>query len=245
LVSRALRGKPETGTSVALRVMLRAIGVEKKYKGPNGTLEILRGVDLELRAGELAFIVGRSGAGKSTLLHLLSGLDRPSAGTIEFENKNISALSERALAAYRNREVGIVFQFYHLLPELTVLENVELPGRVRGKRNQERAQMLLKRVDLWQRRDHLPNELSGGEQQRAAIARALVNDPKIVFCDEPTGNLDEETAETVQQLILELNGEGQAFCIVTHEENFTKKGKRIYRLHEGVMQPDQHAKGAS
>lgn len=216
--------------------MLRAVKLEKYFDAPRGRLHILRGASLELRAGEIAFILGRSGAGKSTLLHLLGGLDRPSGGTVEFEGEEISAWKERELAEYRNKKIGFVFQFYHLLPELTVKENVELPGLIGGKRKSSRAADLLKRVGLWDRRDHLPSELSGGEQQRAAIARALINDPKLVLCDEPTGNLDEETAGSVHQLILELAREGRTFCIVTHEEGLVRKGDRVYRLHEGVVE---------
>ena len=216
-------------------VMLKAINLEKDYEGPNGKLHILRGVGFELMSGEMTFIVGRSGAGKSTLLHLLGGLDRPSRGTIEFKGQDIGVLDEESLAEYRNKKVGLVFQFYYLLPELTVKENIELPSLIAGKRRPKRADELLKRVGLWERKDHVPSELSGGEQQRAAIARALINEPELVFCDEPTGNLDEQTAESVHQLIFELNREGQTFCIVTHEESFARKSSRVYRLHDGVI----------
>ncbi len=215
--------------------MLKAIGLEKDYEGPHGKLRILRGIDLELEKGDMTFIIGRSGAGKSTLLHLLGGLDRPTRGTIEFQGDELSILDEESLTEYRNKRIGFVFQFYHLLPELTLKENVELPSLINGKRKPKRADDLLKRVGLWERRDHLPNELSGGEKQRAAIARSLINEPDLVFCDEPTGNLDDETAESVHQLILELNREGQTFCIVTHEESFSQKSNRIFRLHEGVI----------
>ena len=216
-------------------VMLKVINLEKDYEGPNGKLHILRGVTLELVRGEMMFIVGRSGAGKSTLLHLLGGLDRPSRGTIEFKSQDIGVLDEESLAEYRNKKVGLVFQFYYLLPELTVKENIELPSLIAGKRRSKRADELLKRVGLWERKGHVPSELSGGEQQRAAIARALINEPELVFCDEPTGNLDEQTAESVHQLIFELNREGQTFCIVTHEESFARKGSRVYQLHDGLV----------
>src|SRR3989338_3982795 len=172
--------------------MLKTVDLCKSFEGPQGKLNILRGVNLDLRKGELAFILGRSGAGKSTLLHLLGGLDQPTAGHVEFEGKNIGSWGQKALCEYRNRKVGFVFQFYHLLPELTVKENVELPSFIQGKRDSHRADELLKRVGLWKRRGHLPSELSGGEQQRVAIARALMNEPKLVLCDEPTGNLDDE-----------------------------------------------------
>lgn len=217
--------------------MLKAIGLEKDYEGPQGKLHILRGVTLEVEEGDMTFIVGRSGAGKSTLLHLLSGLDRPSRGTVEFRNQDLSVLDEESLAEYRNKKIGFVFQFYHLLPELTVRENVELPSLIAGKPCSRRADDLLKRTGLWARRHHLPSELSGGEQQRAAIARSLINEPELVFCDEPTGNLDEETAESVHQLIFELNQDGQTFCIVTHEESFTQRSGQVFRLHEGVIHP--------
>ena len=217
-------------------MMLTANEVEKEFNGPNGVLRVIRGANLELKAGDLTFILGRSGAGKSTLLHLLGGLDRPSAGSIQFNGEDLSLFDEESLAEYRNKKVGFVFQFYHLLPELTVRENVELPSLIARKRKGKRAEDLLKRVQLWDRKDHLPRELSGGEQQRAAIARALVNEPELVFCDEPTGNLDEETAESIHQLIFDLNEEGQTFCIVTHEESFAKKGNRIFRMHEGFLE---------
>lgn len=215
--------------------MLKAVGLEKDYEGPRGKLHILRGLALELKEGEATFILGRSGSGKSTLLHLLGGLDRPTKGAVEFKGQDLSVLDEESLAEYRNKRIGFVFQFYHLLPELTVRENVEVPSFIAHKRRRDRAADLLKRVGLWERRDHLPSELSGGEKQRAAIARALINEPELIFCDEPTGNLDEETAESVHQLIFDLNKEGQTFCIVTHEESFAERGNRMFRLHEGVV----------
>ncbi len=217
--------------------MLKAVDLEKSYEGPRGELHILRGVQLDLEEGNITFVLGRSGAGKSTLLHLLGGLDQPTKGRVEFKGQDLSILDEESLAEYRNKRVGFVFQFYHLLPELTVKENVILPSLIAGKRRAGRADELLKQVGLWERRDHLPSELSGGERQRAAIARALVNEPELVFCDEPTGNLDEETAESIHQLIFELNREGQTFCIVTHEEDFAQKSNRMFRLHECIVHP--------
>jgi lipoprotein-releasing system ATP-binding protein len=217
--------------------MLKAVRLSKEYEGPRGKLHILRGVDLEIKSGDLIFIIGRSGAGKSTLLHLLGGLDRPTSGTIEFRGEELSQFNEESLAEYRNKRIGFVFQFYHLIPELSVKENVELPALIAGKNKTKRSSELLKRVGLWERRDHLPNELSGGEQQRGAIARALMNEPEIVFCDEPTGNLDEETAESVHRLIFELHEEGQTFCIVTHDESFIERSKHVVRLQDGVILP--------
>lgn len=217
--------------------MLKAVHLEKEYLGPRGKLHILRGVNLELKEKDLMFIIGRSGAGKSTLLQLLGGLDQPTRGAVEFRGEELSVFNEESLAEYRNKRIGFVFQFYHLLPEFTVRENVELPSFIRGKRRTKRSEELLKRVRLWERRDHLPGELSGGECQRAAIARSLINEPDLVLCDEPTGNLDDETAESIHQLIFELNREGQTFCIVTHEEDFAQKGNQVLRLHEGIVHP--------
>lgn len=219
--------------------MFQAIDLYKEFRGPEGTLEILRGVNLTIQPGELVFIFGRSGAGKSTLLHIFGGLDQPTRGKVIFDGREISLIRDGELSRIRNLDFGFVFQFYHLLPELTVEENVALPGIIEGKRKKSRVEMLLKRVGLWERRKHLPREISGGEQQRAAIARALVNEPRIVFCDEPTGNLDEETAESVQRLIFELNQEGQTFCIVTHEPSFVRPEAKAYRLHEGALEPFQ------
>ena len=219
--------------------MLKTIGLWKDYEGPHGKLHILRGVDLMIEAGDLTFIVGRSGSGKSTLLHLLGGLDRPTGGSVEFKGEDLNLFNEESLAEYRNKRIGFVFQFYHLIPELTLKENVELPALIAGKRRLKRTNDLLKRFELWDRRDHLPNELSGGERQRVAIARALINEPEIIFCDEPTGNLDEETAESVHRLIFDLNREGQTFCVVTHDEEFAKRSKRVFRLHDGLILNDK------
>src|SRR3989338_4645371 len=217
--------------------MLKAVGLLKEYEGPRGKLHILRGVELEIEAGDLTFVIGRSGVGKSTLLHLLGGLDRPTGGSVEFKGEDLNLFNEESFAEYRNKRIGFLFQFYHLIPELTVKENVELPSLIAGKRRSKRSVELLKRVGLWERRDHLPSELSGGEQQRVAIARALVNEPEIVFCDEPTGNLDEETAESIHRLIFDLNREGQTFCVVTHDEEFAQSSKQAFRLHDGIILP--------
>lgn len=219
--------------------LVTATQIRRDFRTPGGTLEILRGVDLEIRRGEMCYVLGRSGAGKSTLLHILASLDRPSGGKVLFAGEDLSTLGESALARYRNEKVGFIFQFYHLLPELTLLENVMLPRRIARKRDgRRRAVALLEKVGLAARAAHFPNQLSGGEQQRAAIARALVNDPEIVFCDEPTGNLDEETAEAVFDLILGLNQtQGQTFCIVTHEEVLVRESPSVYYLHEGRLSP--------
>jgi len=220
--------------------LLSAFDIRREYDTPAGTLEILKSVQVIIRKGDMVFITGKSGCGKSTLLHILGGLDRPTDGKIFFEGKDMTEMSEKDLARLRSQHIGFVFQFYHLLPELTVYENVLLPTLIAGKKNKPWVKEVLKRVRLWNRRTHYPSELSGGEQQRVAIARALVNRPAVVFCDEPTGNLDPETAASVMQLLNELNQqEGQAFLIVTHDEEMAARYERSYRLQEGVLLPGQ------
>ncbi len=219
--------------------LLIAEKVCKDYPTPEGPLAVLKGVDFSLSEGETAFIVGRSGSGKSTLLHLLGGLDRPSGGRIFFKGNDLSLMNERELAIYRNRKIGFVFQFFHLLPELTLFENVLLPSLIARAPNPGRARDLIRRVGLRGREGHFPTELSGGEQQRAAIARALVNQPEIVFCDEPTGNLDDETAEIVFGLLLRLHEESDlSLVIVTHDEGMAHRFENVHRLHEGILTQD-------
>ncbi|HOW59939.1 MAG TPA: ABC transporter ATP-binding protein [Candidatus Omnitrophota bacterium] len=222
------------------RPILASFDLKKNYEMESGKLEVLRGVTLEIRKGEMVFVTGKSGSGKSTLLHLLGGLDRPSGGQILFEDEDLAEKSEKQLAKMRSRRIGFVFQFYHLLPELTVYENVLLPSLIAKKQDRPWIKEVLKRVKLWSRRTHFPSELSGGEKQRAAIARALVNRPEIVLCDEPTGNLDEETAASVMELLSELHKmELQSFLIVTHDEEMAKRGNRTLRLHEGILVPPE------
>ncbi len=216
--------------------LLATYDLKKDYNSPAGRIGILKGVQLILKAGEMIFIVGRSGSGKSTLLHLLGGLDQPTAGKILFEGEDLTSMGEKALAKIRNRRFGFVFQLYHLLPELTLYENVLLPSMISGKPDEKWAKEILRRVKLLSRQDHYPSELSGGEQQRAAIARALVNRPSVVLCDEPTGNLDRETAESILSLIHDLNQrEGQAFVIVTHDEGLAWRYSNVLRLVDGVL----------
>lgn len=220
------------------RLLYEVQNVSKEYDSPGGSLSILKSVNLEVRAGELIFIIGRSGCGKSTLLHLMGGLDEPTRGRLFFDEDDFLKLSERRRTKIRNQKIGFVFQAYHLLPELTVLENVMLPALISGKKDQSWVMEVLKKVELSSRRFHFPAELSGGEQQRVALARALVNRPELVLCDEPTGNLDTQTAEKMFQLILDLNEkEGQAFVIVTHDERLAMKHKKVYRLDAGVLTP--------
>ena len=221
-------------------MLLEAVGLKKSYVMGRQTLPVLRGVDLQIHAGELAVIVGPSGAGKSTLLHLLGGLDQPTAGHVRFDGKDLYAMPEREMSLLRNRAFGFVFQFYHLVPELTALENVMLPARMAknggGGQARERAHKLLDQVGLIGRATHLPAELSGGEQQRVAIARALMNGPRVVFCDEPTGNLDSANGESILNILLHLNREQETtLVVVTHEPAITKVAKRLFSLKDGQL----------
>jgi len=224
--------------------ILVANQVAKIYDMPAGPLSVLTSVDFTLNRGEMSFIIGRSGSGKSTLLHVLGGLDEVTSGQILFEGEDITQMKDRELSYLRNICVGFVFQFYHLLPELTVYENVMLPAMIMGKKEPEWCQELLKRVNLLGRKGHFPSQLSGGEQQRAAIARALINRPGVVFCDEPTGNLDDETAESVFAVLEELNrDEEQAFVIVTHDESLAwRYPHHVYRLQDGLLAREERTR---
>jgi len=222
-------------------MMLEAAGLRKSYRQGAQALEVLKGIHLSIQAGEVAAIVGPSGAGKSTLLHLLGGLDRPTDGTVRFEGKDLYTLPDRARAQIRSRTFGFVFQFYHLVPELTVLENVSLPAWMANgagvtPASRQRATALLEEVGLSHRLTHRSAELSGGEQQRVAIARALMNRPRLVFCDEPTGNLDSENGLSVLKLLLRLNQEEQTtFLIATHEPAITQVAGRVLHLKDGRL----------
>ena len=221
--------------------MLEAIAIEKHYDHPAGKVHVLKGIDLQISDGEVVAIVGPSGAGKSTLLHIMGGLDHPVSGEVVFAGENIYKLNEHKRAQMRNRNIGFIFQFYHLLPEFTALENVILPALVDknvGSMDsvKVRAVALLDRVGLNQRYEHKPHELSGGEQQRVAIARALINEPKVVFCDEPTGNLDSESGKGVIDLLMELNQKNkQTLVIVTHDENIAKRSHRVVNMRDGKL----------
>lgn len=216
-------------------MMLVARQVEKSY----GKLKVLKGIDLEIQSGEVVAIVGASGAGKSTLLHILGTLDSPDTGKILIKDKDVFAQSARNLAAFRNKSIGFVFQFHNLLPEFSALENVMIPGLIdRGddKVLRKRAQELLERLGLSDRIDHKPSELSGGEQQRTAVARALMNSPDIILADEPSGNLDSKNAVDLHNLFFQLRKElGQTFIIVTHNEELSRMADRKLEIKDGVM----------
>ena len=214
-------------------------GLEKSFSKGGNRVDVLRGVDLSLAAGDRVAIVGQSGSGKSTFLHILGTLDRPTAGRIAFGGRDVFERSDAALDALRNREIGFVFQFHHLLPDHDAMHNVMLPAVIGGVPMDEaraRAADLLTRVGLGHRLTHRPGELSGGERQRVAIARALVAEPKCVLMDEPTGNLDHDTAETIQALFMRLNRElSISMIVVTHDLELAGKMDRIYTLRDGVL----------
>lgn len=215
--------------------MIEASGIRKSY----GSLEVLKGVDLQVATGEIVSIVGRSGAGKSTLLHILGTLDAPDAGTLRIQGELVTALSPKRLAAFRNKNIGFIFQFHHLLPEFTALENVCIPAfiqQVSPDAAEKRAKELLDYLGLAERLKHKPSQLSGGEQQRVAVARALMNQPAIVFADEPTGNLDSGTSEELHELIFQLRQDfQQSFIIVTHNEQLAHLSDRTLTMEDGCL----------
>jgi len=218
-------------------VHLRARGLRKSFRLGATTLEILRGLNLDVRRGECVFLCGASGAGKSTLLYTLAGLERPTNGDVHFENEDLYHVSAARQAELRNTRMGFVFQSYMLLPELTALENVALPGLIGGRTDRDRAAELLKHVGLADRSHHLPSELSGGEQQRVAIARALANRPTMLFADEPTGNLDSKTGGEIIDLLLGLARENKTTLLaVTHDTNLAARGDRVLHIRDGLLQ---------
>ena len=215
--------------------MLKATGIYKNY----GALPVLKGVDIEITKGEIVSIAGSSGAGKSTLLHILGTLDKADKGDIYLDDTNVSRLKGKKLAAFRNEHIGFVFQFHHLLPEFSALENICVPGWIAGRKNKEvedRAIELLSLLNLGDRGEHKPGELSGGEQQRVAVARALINNPSIVMADEPTGNLDSANAKELHNLFIDLrNRFQQTFLIVTHNEELAQLSDKILHMKDGKI----------
>jgi ABC-type lipoprotein export system ATPase subunit len=222
-----------------LEIVLKAINLKKVYKTENDKVEALKGIHLELKRGEFSLLMGASGSGKSTLLHILGTLDKPTEGKVFYKDVDLFSLSEKELALFRNRKVGFVFQFHYLINELTLIENVMVPMLLSGipkEKAEKRAEYLLQTIGLGHRLSHRPFEISGGEKQRVAIARALANDPEIVLADEPTGNLDTETAISVLTLMRQLNREfGTTFLIATHNRELEKFADNIYLIKDGIL----------
>lgn len=218
-------------------------GLTKSFQHMGRTLDVLRGIDLNIYAGQIVAIVGPSGAGKSTLLHCVGTLDLPSTGRIRLGKEELTTMSSSRLAAVRNRDIGFVFQFHHLLPEFTALENVMMPGLIQGRPRREmekRALALLEEVGLDKRATHRPGELSGGEQQRVAVARALALDPKLLLADEPTGNLDTATSDAIHDLFFQINREhGTTLIVVTHNPAFAERMPRVVRMVDGRVEADE------
>ncbi len=219
--------------------LIEVSALEKHYAIGSSRLEVLKGIEFAVGSGEIVAVIGASGAGKSTLLHIVGTLDRPSAGTVRFDGEDVFCLNDEKIARFRSLRIGFVFQFHHLLPEFTALENVAMPALIAGKRMSDvrkRAMALLAEVGLDGRSEHRPSELSGGEQQRVAVARALVNEPRVVLADEPSGNLDSVNAESLHRLMLELCVERKTtFLIATHNDHLTSLAHRVLKIQDGVL----------
>lgn len=230
----------EASKIVSNGVLLKGVNIRRIFQTGKERLEVLKGIDITIRQGMLHTIVGPSGAGKSTLLHILGGLDRPTEGKVIIDNSNLYDFTDTELAKIRNKKIGFIFQFHHLLPEFTALENVMMPVVIDGidiREAKKVAGELLVKVGLSDRQNHKPNELSGGEKQRVAVARALVNNPSVIFADEPTGNLDRKNGELLLLLLLELNRkEGITLVVVTHNESIARTMGNIIKLEDGKIQ---------
>lgn len=222
-------------------IILRTEGLSKAYALPKGELRVFEGIDLELERGDLVAVMGVSGVGKTTLLNLLGALDRPTSGRIWLDGQDLGTLSESALSALRNAKIGFVFQFFHLLPEFTAAENVAFPLLIRGAGRREavaRAREMLGEVSLGDKADFRPGQLSGGEQQRVAVARALINEPGVLLADEPTGNLDAKTGGMVLEIILELHRKrGLSSIVVTHNERIAARCHKVFVMEAGALKP--------
>jgi lipoprotein-releasing system ATP-binding protein len=218
-------------------VLIEVKNLKKSYRVTKAnSLKVLKGINLEINNGEIAAIIGKSGAGKSTLLHILGTLDKPDSGKVFFEGKEVFEMKEKQRSEFRNRQIGFIFQFHHLLPEFTALENVMIASMITGEPDRNKAEEILIEVGLKDRINHKPSELSGGEAQRVAIARALINSPKLILADEPTGNLDTANANSVIELIFELRKKyAKTFVIVTHNEEFAKNCDTIKHLKDGKV----------
>ncbi len=218
-------------------VLIETKGIRKSYPvTKSNSLKVLKGINLTIFKEEIAAIVGKSGAGKSTLLHILGTLDRPDSGKVFFEKTEVFEQKEKQISEFRNKKIGFIFQFHHLLPEFTAIENVMIASMISGDPDKNKAEELLTEVGLKERLNHKPSELSGGEAQRVAIARALINSPNLILADEPTGNLDTENADAIIDLIFSLRRKyKQTFVIVTHNEEFAKKCDRIIHLIDGKV----------
>lgn len=220
--------------SIAFTFMIKATNIHKSY----GNLHVLKGVNLEINKGEIVSIVGKSGAGKSTLLHILGTLDNADSGELLINNTSIAALKQRQLAHFRNNNIGFIFQFHHLLPEFTAMENICIPAYIQKRTEgvEEKARELLDYLGIAKRSHHKPTQLSGGEQQRVAVARALINQPAVVFADEPSGNLDSESSQELHQLLFQLRKDfEQTFIIVTHNEELAKMSDRTLTMRDGRL----------
>ncbi len=227
------------GVTILPKLIIEASQIRKSYFIGKSELSVLKDINLNIEAGEIVAVVGASGAGKSTLLHILGTLDRPTSGTVRYDGTDLFKLSDERIAKFRSLQIGFVFQFHHLLPEFTAIENVAMPAMIAGKKLFEvkkLASELLSEVGLIDRAEHRPSELSGGEQQRVAVARALINTPKVILADEPSGNLDSRNAESLHELMLDLCRKHQTtFVIATHNDHLTNLANRVVKIQDGIL----------